>query len=62
VNSGDPEGLAVPAPLVTPDRIFILRKISGRKNMDELAYKSSNKKSKPVQLENYTQYNLYRRL
>jgi hypothetical protein len=33
---------------------FNKKKIAVEKNMDELAYKSSNKKSKPVKLENYT--------
>jgi hypothetical protein len=34
--------------------IYFNKKIAVEKNMDELAYKSSNKKSKPVKLENYT--------
>ena len=33
---------------------FNKKKFAVEKNMDELAYKSSNKKSKPVKLENYT--------
>jgi hypothetical protein len=34
--------------------VYFNKKIAVEKNMDELAYKSSNKKSKPVKLENYT--------
>jgi hypothetical protein len=34
--------------------IYFNKKFAVEKNMDELAYKSSNKKSKPVNLENYT--------